>query len=255
MNLMRKDKLRFLIVLGVFIALSGIFSNTTTNSGSLHNEENGINEIIPPKISYYNNTENPIFINGSATGVGAHNWTWAGNQDWCRGSGAQGDPYIIENLTIDCGDVGAAISIVDSNSGVYFKIQNCTLTKSGSNDGDAGVYLSNTHNGTIINNNITLNGKNGINFDEGNAYYNVFKNNLSNNNQDGIYIEDSIYLEIWNNTLSNNGDSGVWAKNGLYNSTFAYNNASFNEYGLYFGDDSSIGSSDIIGNNVSDLFQ
>ena len=61
--------------------------------------------------------EDPIFINGSATGVGAHNWTWVQTQSWFGGgTGMQWDPYRIGNFTISGNHVSPCLEIVESTS-------------------------------------------------------------------------------------------------------------------------------------------
>ena len=57
-----------------------------------------------------------ISINGSATEVGAHNWTWAQEQGYVSpgGDGTQVKPYIIENLEIDGQNSHGGIEILDS---------------------------------------------------------------------------------------------------------------------------------------------
>ena len=69
--------------------------------------------------------ENPIYIEGNATGLGAHNWTWAVSQPWCSGMGTWSNPYIIENLSINGQNSKTCLEI--TNSTKYFIITNCTL--------------------------------------------------------------------------------------------------------------------------------
>jgi len=111
---------------------------------------------------YWDLTGTPIFINGSATGVDAHNWTWVRNQDWCNiGDGTRVNPYIIANITIDGLSTGSCIEIVDSDE--FFKIRNCTLLNAGNNlANDAALKLQNVSNGTIINSNFSNNDATGI---------------------------------------------------------------------------------------------
>lgn len=111
---------------------------------------------------HWNLTGTPIYINGSATGVDAHNWTWVRNQLWCnKGNGTLVNPYIIANVTIDGLGTGSCIEIVDSNE--FFKIRNCTLLNAGANlANDAALELQNVSNGNIINNNFSNGGVTGI---------------------------------------------------------------------------------------------
>ncbi len=68
----------FLILFSNFSFLNsikfGIFKDEDESSKSLKNS------------GYWNLTGTPIFIDGSASGVGAHNWTWAESQEWSSGS-------------------------------------------------------------------------------------------------------------------------------------------------------------------------
>ena len=90
----------------------------------------------------------PILIDGDATGVGAHNWTWAASQDWCKGNGSSSDPYIIENITINGMYLYDCLTIQDSNA--YFIINNCTCMNSGTTE--SGIFLKRTNYGKLINN-------------------------------------------------------------------------------------------------------
>lgn len=102
-------------------------------------------------------TLSPIQIDDMATGAGAHNWSWAVSQDWCRGSGTLVDPYIIENITIDAANGAYGISI--SNSIKNFIIRNCSISNAGSSTWYAGMYMYNVSNGIITENSLVDNEK------------------------------------------------------------------------------------------------
>ncbi|MFW9880661.1 MAG: right-handed parallel beta-helix repeat-containing protein, partial [Candidatus Thorarchaeota archaeon] len=91
----------------------------------------------------------PINIDGTATGVGAHNWTWAESQYWCSGFGTDNEPYIIENLIISGFGVENSNGIDIRNSNVSFIIQNCKIYNTETN----GIYMENVNNSQLINNN------------------------------------------------------------------------------------------------------
>ncbi|TFG10756.1 MAG: hypothetical protein EU535_08050, partial [Promethearchaeota archaeon] len=101
-----------------------------------------------------------IRINGSATGVGAHNWTWAKDEMGyvSQGTGDISDPYIIENLVIDGQNSHGGIEIVDSRNDemampIYFRIENNIIYNVGAaNSRSAGIKLYRTLHGTIRNN-------------------------------------------------------------------------------------------------------
>jgi parallel beta-helix repeat protein len=80
-----------------------------------------------------------------------NNWTTTNSTyDWCNGAGTVGDPYFIENVTIDAQNSGSCIYIQNSND--YFIIRNCTLIDGGGLSLDSGIYLYNVQNGLIQNN-------------------------------------------------------------------------------------------------------
>lgn len=140
------------------------------------------------KISYFNNSAATIYIDGSAKGVGAHNWSWAAIQPWCSGNGSENNPYIIENLKINGNNASSCIEIVDSNE--YFVVRNCTLYNSSLGVYpyfDAGLKLFNVSNGMIFENNCSYNEYNGISLN----YYcnnNIICDNVMHNNSVGISL-------------------------------------------------------------------
>ena len=151
----------------------------------------------------------PIFINGSATGIGAHNWTWASNQLWCSGSGYSYDPYIIEGCTIDGKNTAgiSCIEIVDSDA--YFEIKNCTLLNANFNLDYAGIKLSNTQNGELSGNIFDATGASGIlvnNSKNIKITENFFKLNFI-----GVFVkENSTKNIISNNNFIENFFRGIW---------------------------------------------
>ncbi len=190
-------------------------------------------EKVFPKVSWFNNSEAPIFINGSATGVGAHNWTWARAQPWCqKGSGSSVDPYIIENITIDAKGSGSGIYIANSNN-VYFTIRNCTISNSGTGGNNAGIRLRYTCNGTINNNNCSNNGGDGINLILMCNYNTISNNTILKNTGIGIYIYYSNSNIISDNNIYDNGYEGIYFWNGCENNTILGNTANNNLYGIH----------------------
>ncbi|MGB5910715.1 MAG: NosD domain-containing protein [Promethearchaeia archaeon] len=99
-----------------------------------------------------------IHIDGDKTS-GDKSWIWASTRAWCSGSGSSSDPYIIEDVTIDGGNVGSCILIGNSSTpDEYFKISNCKLINSGSAFMDAGITLDSVINvATLIENNCSKN--------------------------------------------------------------------------------------------------
>jgi len=175
--------------------------------------------------------QEPIFIDGTATGVGAHNWNWAKSQPWCSGSGTWSDPYVIENLKIS--GFGLFNGIEIRNSNVSFIIQNCMVF----NSDDSGIYFYNVNNSRLMDNNFHNNSGYGIYFVYSNN--NTIANNDINNNGDiGIYLEgDCNYNTISGNIINDNGYCGIYFYNSDYN-TFSENTVNDHEYyGIYLDSD------------------
>lgn len=81
------------------------------------------------------------------------NMTWAeleASEDWCSGSGTIVDPYVIENIYLDCQNMGAGISIFLSS--VPFIIRNSYIVNSGIGESKTGITLVHVRNGQITNN-------------------------------------------------------------------------------------------------------
>ncbi len=112
-----------------------------------------------------------------------NNWSLtASTFGWCTGSGSIGNPYIIENITIDAQNSGSCIDIQNTNE--YFIIQNCTLINAEASGGEAGIKFSWVYNGTITHNNIM-------------------------DNYDGIYLYHSENITVDNNDVINNLGQGI----------------------------------------------
>ncbi len=204
---------------------------------SVNNSSNIDNRSIKNSDYWY---LSPIFINGSATGIGAHNWTWAVNQEWCNGSGLWNDQYIIENITINGMNNMIPIHITDSDK--YFTIRNCTLYNSFSyinqEYSTGGILLENVSNGTIENNDcfenrgigiilkysrnctikeniVYLNVRHGITLYHSNNCT-IKENTVDSNRYDGIKIYHSNNSIIKENTIDSNSNDGIslqWSNN------------------------------------------
>jgi len=191
-------------------------------------------------------TETHIYID--------NNWTDTNSTyDWCSGSGTWDDPYVIENVTVDAGDSGSCIEI--SNTDEYFLINNCTIRESDPSSGNAGIYMINVNNGTIINSHI-YHCFYGIRADT--CYNNTFSfNNVSDNTGSstsgyGIYLRSgSSNNTIYNNTVVDNGDEGIYLFiNCDYNNiskNYVYNN---DNHGIYVVGNLDANSCDF--NNITD---
>jgi len=224
----KKSKIRIItIILGIFLALSSInefniIEDQKGNVGTIENQDEG--NIKSLKISDIY-VESFIHIDGRIPG----NWSATTSYDWCNGDGSWGNPYIIENVTIDASSspTGSGILIEDSKK-EYFIIRNCTVYNSGHKSYDGGMKLENTNNGTIINNNCSDNENCGI-FLDYNCINNTILNNLiSNNSEHGIYLK--VYCNentISGNTVYTNDGNGIFVWNSD-NNIISRNNVSNN---------------------------
>lgn len=132
--------------------ISGVDSRSTFFN-NLHNSP-----IYDPS-TYFNFTGPPISLDGGVTyyriwikdADPAYNWSkTAADNSWCSGSGTIGDPYVIENVFINCGGVWGGIMVEWSTQ--HFIIKNCWVNNTGSGSYNSGVTMSHTENGTIQDN-------------------------------------------------------------------------------------------------------
>ncbi|MBY8984146.1 MAG: right-handed parallel beta-helix repeat-containing protein [Candidatus Lokiarchaeota archaeon] len=149
-----------------------------------------------------------------------NDWSWAASQSWCRGSGTELDPYIIENLNLDGNNIDSCISI--KNSEKYFTINGCIVYNAGPSQTDAGIYLNNVTNGNLIQNDCSNNGYVGIHLNGSNNNL-ISRNSVNNNAIHGIAVwancEENIIL---GNTINKNTQDGVHIVNS-HNNTISQN--------------------------------
>jgi len=184
-----------------------------------------------PKSSYFNNSADPILIDGNGGWVSA-----ATNEDWCT---LINSVYVIENLTIR--GQSETICIEIKNSDVSFLIRNCTLYNAGGTVvGYPGLKLDNVTNGIIIKNNISNNYDIGIILDDS-SNNTITENHIENNEHCGILFRDnSDFNKIFNNTFMSNENYGIqleWESN----VNAVYENIIKESTGVYiWGDDNQI---------------
>lgn len=167
----------------------------------------------------------PIIIDGTGTGVGAHNWTWAESQPWCSGSGILADPYIIENVTIQGNGFSSCITIKNSNS--YFNLTNSTFYDA-VGISYAGIELNNMSNAYITNNTCY---DNYLGIKVLDSKDNLLEGNAIKDNNDGIFI-DFCEKNIVSDNIVNNNRWGIYL--GYCNNNSVKNNSvAFNKYGIY----------------------
>ena len=244
---MKKFRLIFLGMLFCsFIVFSTLnFTNPSIESLTSNNYDSFLNT------SY---TIPFITIDDSATGVGAHNWTWARSQPWCtQGSGIKSDPYIINNVTT---------SFSVSNSWAYFvlnnsqadvtltNVKNC-LIRNVSKDmayADNAVVLTNVSNSEFTLNSfsttgyqqIIIDGCEDLTFNENSFYLTGFTfnyeladldncknitfvdNEFERGAQAGITLQNVNESKFYNNILREGQGNGFELK-ASYNNTFKEN--------------------------------
>ena len=111
-------KIKALLILVIFLITTNILVyNVNLADLNLKDYKEERNKFNLKNAGYWNLTGTPIFIDGDATGVGAHNWTWFEAQLWYGGgNGSWNNPYIIENIYIDGLNSDKCIEIRDSNA-------------------------------------------------------------------------------------------------------------------------------------------
>ena len=144
-------------------------------------------------VSYTAHT--PISISGNSQFTSANGVV--------RGNGTAGNPYVIENWSIDATGYSSAISIFGTSA--YFIIRNCSLSNA---NGDiisiTGVSVSN---GQIINNICAGGGIDGIYLSNCHNFL-IYNNSCVDNTNWGIRIRNTDGITIFGNYCENNGVSG-----------------------------------------------
>ncbi|MFX1393854.1 MAG: nitrous oxide reductase family maturation protein NosD [Promethearchaeota archaeon] len=241
---MKKLKILLLILITFSVLTPLIINNLYSNLRNVEEkpQKNHNSNINLNHVKNLKNSENwEIFKSIHITG---ENWSIAASYDWCTGSGTFEDPYVIKNITIDTYGMGNGIFIENSN--IYFKIENCIIYNTGSEDFEAGIKLYNTTNGKIINNdcslksigiyllysdNNTITGNtvkdntNGIQLQNCNS--NVISENTANSNVIGISLKSSNDNIVLKNIASHNMFHGIcllYGNNNSISENTAYGN-------------------------------
>ena len=217
-NSLESRKFLKIVIIGVVIIfflvgiplLNTIYSNLEVNT---HNHEN-----IRKNLKAGYKDESPILIDADATGVNAHNWTWAVSQDWCNGSGTEFNPYRISQIRINGMGINNCIEIRNSKN-IYFTIDNCAFLNAGNAEAHqfaANVFLSNVKYGTIYLNDILGASSDlamGI-YINNCSYLQVQSNNISENRFHAIQLNHSFSTVIVDNIVYNNRYMGITAIEG-----------------------------------------
>ncbi|MFX1499855.1 MAG: NosD domain-containing protein [Promethearchaeota archaeon] len=197
--------------------------------------------------------QNPIH-NGSKihineSGVNGLNWSQTALVKWwCMGSGTYSDPYVIENLVIDSKNSCSGIFIENSNG--YFIIRNCTVYNAGSVWYEAGIRLQSVSNGTIFKNNVSNNNYDGIYLID--SKNNTISGNTVNYNDYGIAMEDSSKNMVLGNIVENNRIRGIFLGD-ISNNTISgntLNNNSNSGIALFPNSNNNTISGNIVNNSV-----
>ena len=140
-NISKKNVLTItcLSIIALIISTNGLLYLMTPFLSS----DKSVKESEPKTSDFWNFVGTTISID--------NNWTTTNSTyGWCNGAGTVGDPYIIENVTIDAQNSGSCILI--ENSIDYFIIRNCTLIDGGESSLNSGIYLDSVQNGLVQNN-------------------------------------------------------------------------------------------------------
>ena len=156
--------------------------------------------------------------------------TWDGTTYTLNTDVSEGLVIVQDDLILD----GAGHTVSGSPSGVHvFSKTGCTIQNLEITGCSDGIFLQDSTDITVNNNNIHSNNNNGIHIcaSAGYANDNILSNNIvSNNTGIGICLGggNADNNEIYNNTVSNNGEQGIYLcsyanHNTIYNNNFINN--------------------------------
>jgi parallel beta-helix repeat protein len=147
----------------------------------------------------------------------------------------------VDQPVVDAGGDGSAIAL--SADGIT--LVGFNATNSGISWSDVGIKLT-SNNNIITGNTATNNNENGICLDDS-SKNTITGNNICNNNDDGIGIGDSSENTITGNNISNNNGDGIHLFGSSENTITGNNVTNNNENGIHLYYSSNNG---ITGNNV-----
>ncbi|MHA1275057.1 MAG: right-handed parallel beta-helix repeat-containing protein, partial [Promethearchaeota archaeon] len=187
---MFKKKFRSILIFTLFLLMNAHIIFTYQPQSINKNSQNS--EIIIKTADFWTNF---TFIHVD------NNWTSFG--PWLKGDGSEGNPYRIENITIDATNSPTGYGIfIENSKNVHFIINNCTII----NAANAGIRLYYCAEGVISNCNSSF-------------------------NTIGIDIFVCNRTVVSQNALFNNSDTGIKFQ-GSYNNSFTYNNITRSRYGM-----------------------
>ncbi len=186
--------MRKLLIVFICILLSSIISMDLTIKG----EEGAEDPSMPIALEVHD----PISIDSDLDLI-----AMAASEGW-PGSGAQGNPYIISNISIDGDHKNLGIYI--GNTTLYVEIWNSTITNVTqyvSNRGNGGLKLKNVGNISVMN--MTANGNHGGIIIEGSSSVIISRSNLSTNLH-GISLSGSNDITVMDSIISENENYGLY---------------------------------------------
>ncbi len=183
-----KKKILIMLTLSYLSVTFGIFP-LLTNNFNQNLDENPVSVINNPINADYWTNFTFIHVN--------NNWTNFEGYDWLKGNGSWGNPYIIENVTINANDGGFCIRI--EHSSAYFIIRNCTLYNADTGNGDL-MRLDDVNNGTIFNN-TGYDSRYGFMFEDCDNLT-IEDNIIHTITHYGIQLDETVNSTIINNTIN-----------------------------------------------------
>ena len=225
---MKSNKKLIILSLFLIIFILSLFNSSEINENQTHEgQSTEIEEINELKSSdYWNLSATPIYIDDTDP---LNDWSVAAGNLWCSGSGTWGDPYVLENITINSGFI-PCITIIHSSK--PFIINNCTLNNSFAFGG--AITLENTSNAIISNTKASV------------STYGIYMNYSTNNTIFDNYFYDNFMHGVY---MCNNSDDNILFGNQIINNTWGitldgtiegcdnntihlYNNITKNENGM-----------------------
>ncbi len=146
---------------------------------------------------------------------------------WCSGNGSAENPYVIENLYMNCHWARTGIFIEHADE--FFIVRNCTIFNAKA-DG-AGIWLQFADNGEISGNTVIKNQGGGIYLYYDCTNVTVIDNTVSGNGKNGIYVSASRDNHVSGNAVHQNGGRGIWLMKADHNEV-AGNNLKDNWVGI-----------------------
>ncbi|MHA2496948.1 MAG: right-handed parallel beta-helix repeat-containing protein [Candidatus Hodarchaeales archaeon] len=194
-------------------------SEIVDNSIHQHKAVKALPNSLLAAFPHYQNHQ-PIFIKGNA------NFSATAAVEGWNGNGNAADPYIIEGLSITSSSNETLIRIqnTDSNAAIYgmyfYESHNNTMINNTVKQNMDGIFLFASDNNTLVDNSIIDNSHWGIHtFRIGwhtrpltpnyGSFNTLIGNFISNNGDDGLFLDHSWFNVVKRNTITNNGRNGI----------------------------------------------